>query len=53
VTSAASFSASVVDAPYVNATAAPSAASRRTISAPMPRDPPVTRARLPSSDAVM
>src|SRR6185312_3255598 len=50
---ATSFSASAAEAPYVKATAAPSAASLRTISAPMPRDPPVTSARRPVSDVVM
>src|SRR6476661_4559514 len=37
---------------YVNPTSAPSAASRRVISAPMPRLPPVTRATLPASRPV-
>src|SRR6266436_188114 len=35
---------------YVKATDAPSAASRRTMPAPMPLDPPVTRATLPLND---
>ncbi len=35
---------------YVNATDAPSAASRRTMPAPIPREPPVTRATLPLND---
>src|SRR5258708_26728785 len=34
----------------VNATAAPSAASRLTIPSPIPREPPVTRAILPAND---
>jgi hypothetical protein len=34
----------------VNATAAPSAASRLTIPSPIPREPPVTRATLPAND---
>src|SRR6266852_3571387 len=37
---------------YVNATDAPSAASRRTMPAPIPREPPVTRATLPLNDFV-
>jgi hypothetical protein len=32
----------------VKATVAPSLANLRTIDAPMPRDPPVTRATLPA-----
>src|SRR6266478_3166869 len=35
---------------YVNATAAPSEASRLTIPSPIPREPPVTRATLPAND---
>src|SRR6266849_10719814 len=35
---------------YVKATDAPSAASRRTMPAPMPLEPPVTRATLPLND---
>src|ERR1700730_834381 len=35
---------------YVNATAAPSDASRLTIPSPIPREPPVTRATLPAND---
>ena len=38
---------------YVMATFAPSAARRLAIAAPMPRDPPVTRAILPSSFLVI
>src|SRR4029077_275057 len=34
----------------VNATAAPSEASRLTIPSPIPREPPVTRASLPAND---
>src|ERR1700691_383079 len=34
---------------YVSATAAPSAARRLAIAAPIPREPPVTSATLPSS----
>src|SRR5260370_34424002 len=34
----------------VNATAAPSEASRLTIPSPIPREPPVTRATLPAND---
>src|SRR5260370_12974517 len=37
---------------YVKATDAPSAASRRTMPAPMPLEPPVTRATLPLNDFV-
>src|SRR6266851_8983729 len=37
---------------YVNATDAPSAASRRTMPAPIPLEPPVTRATLPLNDFV-
>src|SRR6266849_486302 len=37
---------------YVKATDAPSAASRRTMPAPIPREPPVTRATLPLNDFV-
>src|ERR1700757_1275107 len=35
---------------YVKATDAPSAASRRTMPAPIPLEPPVTRATLPLND---
>src|SRR5712692_12013889 len=35
---------------YVKATDAPSAASRRTMPAPMPLEPPVTRATLPLNE---
>src|SRR6266852_6631588 len=35
---------------YVNATAAPSEASRLTIPSPIPLEPPVTRATLPIND---
>src|SRR5882757_10767860 len=35
------------------ATLAPSSASARALAAPMPRDPPVTRATLPVSDLVI
>src|SRR5207245_10948102 len=35
---------------YVNATAAPSEASRLAIPSPTPREPPVTRATLPAND---
>src|SRR5205814_2027729 len=41
------------DALYVRATAAPSAASRLTIAAPILREPPVTKATLPASFLVM
>jgi len=34
---------------YVNATLAPSAASRLVIAAPIPREPPVTTATLPAN----
>src|SRR5260370_17905080 len=37
---------------YVNATEAPSAASRRTMPAPIPLEPPVTRATFPVSDFI-
>src|ERR1700732_3370306 len=37
---------------YVKATDAPSAASRRTMPAPIPLEPPVTRATLPLNDFV-
>jgi hypothetical protein len=37
---------------YVNAAEAPSAASRRTMPAPIPFEPSVTRAILPVSDLV-
>src|ERR1700722_13717984 len=37
---------------YVKATDAPSAASRRTMPAPMPLEPPVTRATLPLNNFV-
>src|ERR1700730_17598789 len=37
---------------YVNATDAPSAASRRTMPPPIPLEPPVTRATLPWNDFV-
>ena len=47
-TDAATSSASAWPVLYVNATSAPSDASRRTISAPMPRLPPVTSAALPA-----
>jgi hypothetical protein len=36
----------------VNATSAPDAASRRTIAAPMPRLPPVTKAALPVNSVI-
>src|SRR6185437_4981933 len=39
-------------ATYVNATAAPSRASRRTIAAPIPRLPPVTSATLPARSVI-
>ena len=38
---------------YVNSTSAPSAASRRVISAPMPQLPPVTNGTLPASRPVI
>src|SRR5580700_8204993 len=37
---------------YVNATDAPSAARRRTMPAPMPLEPPVTRATFPLNDFI-
>src|SRR5580704_18420965 len=49
-TSCTSFRAFSSELEKVNATDAPSAASRRTMPAPMPFEPPVTRATLPVND---
>src|ERR1700732_3233477 len=51
-TSCTSFSAFSSELEKVNATDAPSEASRRTMPAPMPLEPPVTRATLPLNDLV-
>src|SRR3984957_18607600 len=48
--SLASCFASSSELNQVNATAAPSEASRLTIPSPIPREPPVTRATLPAND---
>src|SRR6266852_8657652 len=49
-TSRTSWRALSSEVEYVKATEAPSAASRRTMPAPMPLEPPVTRATLPLND---
>ena len=49
-TSCTSFRAFSSELEKVNATDAPSEASRRTMPAPMPFEPPVTRATLPVND---
>src|ERR1700732_1273165 len=51
-TSRTSWRALSSEVEYVKATDAPSAASRRTMPAPMPLEPPVTRATLPLNDFV-
>src|SRR6266852_2164924 len=51
-TSRTSWRALSSEVEYVKATDAPSAASRRTMPAPMPLEPPVTRATLPLNDLV-
>src|SRR6202011_2022057 len=51
-TSRTSWTAWSSEREYVNATDAPSAARRRTMPAPMPLEPPVTRATLPVNDFV-